>query len=108
LPRSRRSFSSAAAQYGHRYFREQFKHNPQGAQYLASRHFGRDIAEKMEIEVADDELNGAIASIAQQQGKRFDRVRDELSKGDGLLAMYMQLRDEKILDALLEDSRCPV
>jgi len=34
------------------------------------------IAEKMEIDVADDELNGAIAMIAQHQNKRFDRVRD--------------------------------
>ena len=59
------------------------------------------IAEQMEIDVGDDELNGEIARIARQQGKRFDRVRDELAKGDGLRALYLQLRDDKILDELL-------
>ncbi len=59
------------------------------------------IAEEMEIEVGDDEMNGEIARIAVQQGKRFDRVRDELSKGDGLTALYLQIRDDKILDELL-------
>ena len=59
------------------------------------------IAEKMEIDVADDELNGAIAMIAQHQNKRFDRVRDELAKNQRLTALYLQLRDDKILDALL-------
>lgn len=60
------------------------------------------IAEEMEIDVSDDQLNGAIANIAAQQGKRFDRVRDELSKGEGLVALYLRLRDDKILDSLLE------
>ncbi|MEE9294071.1 MAG: trigger factor [Phycisphaerae bacterium] len=60
------------------------------------------VAEQMEIEVLDEELNGAIAGIAARQGKRFDRVRDELSKGEGLMALYLQLRDDKILDALLQ------
>lgn len=59
------------------------------------------IAEKMEIDVADDELNGAIAMIAQHQNKRFDRVRDELAKSQRITALYLQLRDDKILDALL-------
>ncbi|NOT02662.1 MAG: trigger factor [Phycisphaerales bacterium] len=59
------------------------------------------IAEKMEIEVADDEMNGAIGRIAAEQGKRFDRVRDELTKRDGVTALYLQLRDDKILDELL-------
>ncbi len=59
------------------------------------------IAEEMDIDVADDEVNGAIAMIAQQQGKRFDRVRDELTKGNGLMSLFLQLRDAKILDLLL-------
>jgi trigger factor len=63
------------------------------------------IAEEMEIDVTDDEMNGAVAMIAQQQGKRFDRVRDELSKGDGLTALYLQLRDDKILDKLIADAK---
>ncbi len=60
------------------------------------------VADEMEIDVHDDELNGAIASIAAYHNKRFDRVRDELSKSDGLTSLYLQLRDDKILDALLK------
>ncbi|MCH7703192.1 MAG: trigger factor [Planctomycetes bacterium] len=65
-------------------------------------HFIMDkIAEEHEVEVSDDELNGAIAQIARHHRERFDRTRDELSKGDGLNALYLQIRDEKILDHLL-------
>lgn len=59
------------------------------------------IAEKMEIQVGDDEINGAIAMIARQQRKRFDRMRDELRKTGGLNALFLQLRDDRILDELL-------
>jgi len=59
------------------------------------------IAQQMEIDVGDDELNGEIARIARARGRRFDRVRDELAKGDGLTALYLQLRDDKIMDELL-------
>ncbi len=62
------------------------------------------IAEQMDIEVPDDELNGEIARIARRQGKRFDRVRDELAKGGGLTGLYLQLRDDKILDELLRNA----
>ncbi len=62
------------------------------------------IAEEREIEVGEDALNGAIAQIARQSNKRFDRVRDELSKGEGMTVLYLQLRDQKVLDALVEEA----
>ena len=62
------------------------------------------IAGEREIEVSEDEINGAIASIAGMQGKRFDRVRDELLKNDGMNALYVRIRDAKILDSLLESA----
>lgn len=62
------------------------------------------IAEDREVEVPEERLNTAIAEIAQRSNKRFDRVRDELSKGDGMMTLYLQLRDEQILQALLDDA----
>jgi len=62
------------------------------------------IAEEREIDVPEERINAAIAQIAQRTNKRFDRVRDELSKGDGLLTLYLQLRDQQVLDRLLEDA----
>jgi len=60
------------------------------------------IAEDLKVEVPDEELNGAIAQIAARRGQRFDRTRDELARENGLEGLYLQLRDAKILDALLE------
>ncbi len=60
------------------------------------------LAEEFEVEVTEGEINGLIASIAQRQGQRFDRVRDELSKEGGLANLYLQIRDEKIIDQLID------
>ncbi len=62
------------------------------------------IAEDREIEVPEEQINAAIADIARQSNKRFDRVRDELSKGEGLAMLYLQLRDERILESLAGDA----
>jgi trigger factor len=61
------------------------------------------IAEEREIDVNEEQLNAAISQIARRSGKRFDRMRDELSKRDGLTTLYLQLRDEKVLDTLVAD-----
>ncbi|MFH0983484.1 MAG: trigger factor [Planctomycetota bacterium] len=63
------------------------------------------IAEERKIEVTEDEMNGAIAAIATMQGKRFDRMRDELIKNEALSALYLRLRDGKILDGLLASAQ---
>lgn len=62
------------------------------------------IAEDDDVEVPEEEINGAIADIAKRSGKRFDRVRDELSKREGLMMLYLKLRDQKVLDRLLKDA----
>jgi len=62
------------------------------------------IAEERDIDVTEEQLNGAIAQIARQSNRRFDRVRDELSKGEGLKTLYLQLRDQQVLKALLEEA----
>ncbi len=62
------------------------------------------IADDREVDVNEEEMNGAIAQIAARAGKRFDRVRDELSQGDGLNTLYMRIRDEKVLTKLVEDA----
>ncbi|MCH9003541.1 MAG: trigger factor [Planctomycetes bacterium] len=62
------------------------------------------IAEEREIDVPEEQINAAIAQIARRTNKRFDRVRDELSKGDGLTTLYLQIRDQQVIDRLLEDA----
>ncbi len=60
------------------------------------------LAEDREVEVTEGEINSQIAVIAQQQGRRFDRVRDELMRDGGLQNLYFQLRDEKLVQQLVE------
>lgn len=62
------------------------------------------IAEERKIDVSEEQLNAAIANIARQSNKRFDRVRDELSKNDGLFSLYLVLRDRNVLENLLEEA----
>jgi trigger factor len=62
------------------------------------------IAGERSIDVSESEVNAAIARIARRTNSRFDRVRDELAAGDGLLALALSIRDDKVLDSLLEDA----
>lgn len=62
------------------------------------------LAAERNIDIDEEELNAAISDIARQSGKRFDRVRDELSKGDGIAMLYLRLRDEKVLEEILKDA----
>ncbi|MDM8006287.1 MAG: trigger factor [Phycisphaerae bacterium] len=54
-----------------------------------------------DIEVSEGEINNLIATIAYRQGRRFDRVRDELAKEGGLTNLYLQIRDEKLIERLI-------
>ena len=63
------------------------------------------IGEENEITVTEEEINAAIAQIAQRRNRRFDRVRDEIIKSEGLQSLYLDLRDTKILDALIADAK---
>ncbi|MCC7292881.1 MAG: trigger factor [Phycisphaerales bacterium] len=63
------------------------------------------IGEKWEVEVSEEEINGAIADMAARQNRRFDRVRDDLSRNDGIYTLWLHLRDVKIADRLLEKAQ---
>ncbi|MFQ5410643.1 MAG: trigger factor [Phycisphaerae bacterium] len=64
-----------------------------------------EIAEKLDIDVTEEEINGQIAAMARAYNRRFDRVRDELAQNNGIASLYMELRDEKCIDQLLEKAR---
>ncbi|MBN2563858.1 MAG: trigger factor [Phycisphaerae bacterium] len=60
------------------------------------------IAEKLDIEVTEEDINGQIAAMAQAYNRRFDRVRDELARNNGIESLYLDIRDEKCIDKILE------
>lgn len=63
------------------------------------------IGEKQEVEITEEDLNARIAEIARAYNQRFDRVRDELAKEGGLDSLYLQIRDDKVIDAIIEKAK---
>lgn len=59
------------------------------------------LAESISVDVSEAEVNALIASIARNQGARFDRVRDQLIKDGSIENLVYQIRDDKILEQLL-------
>jgi len=63
------------------------------------------LAEECEVDVSEGEVNAQIAAIAQRQGRRFDRVRDELAKQGAIANLYVRIRDGKIIDQLIAKAK---
>jgi len=62
------------------------------------------IAEKLEVEVSDEELNGQIAQLAVQQGQRPEKMRQQMQQNGSLEQYRQQIRDEKCVEILLESA----
>lgn len=59
-------------------------------------------ARDLEIEVGEQELNGQIAMTAMQQGRRPEKLRQEMQQRGEIEQMYFQIRERKTLDRILE------
>lgn len=59
-------------------------------------------AKDLEVEVDEEELNGRIAMQAMQQQRRPEKVRQEMQERGELQHLYMQIREQKTLDAIVE------
>ncbi len=86
---------------------EQLKANSdQEAQQQMRTFFIMDkVAEKMEVEVSDEQLNGQIAALALQQGQRPEKMRQEMEKNGSLEQFRQQLRDELCVEKILESAK---
>lgn len=76
----------------------------QAAQNLKTFFIFQKIAEQLEVDVSEEEINARIAQIAQSYNRRFDRVRDDLARRGGLSELYVSLREQKCVDRLLEQA----
>ena len=63
------------------------------------------IAEKLEIDVSEEELNGHIAQLAIQQGQRPERMREEMVRNGSLAQFRLQVRENKCVAKLLESAK---
>lgn len=83
---------------------EQLKH---GAKEEAARELKlffilEKIATDQGVDVSEGELNGQVAMMAIQRGQRPEKLKQEFSKNGTLQNMYVQLREQKAIDKLLE------
>ena len=63
------------------------------------------IAEKLEISVSEEEINGQIAQVAMQRGQRPDKVREQMARDGSLSQFGLQLREQKCIEKLLESAK---
>lgn len=59
------------------------------------------IADTMEIKVEEPEINGRIAQLAIEGGRRPEQLRQELIQNNQVGNIYQQVRDHKAMDAIL-------
>jgi len=62
-------------------------------------------AKNLKIEVSEAELNGQIASLAMQQGRRPEKLRQQMQKKGELEYLYLQIREQKTLDKIIESAK---
>jgi trigger factor len=79
----------------------------QGAQDEAARELKlffilQKIGNDQNVDVDEAELNGRIAMLAAQRGQRPEKLKQEMSKDGSLQSLYIQMREQKALDKILE------
>jgi trigger factor len=60
------------------------------------------IAAEQNVDVDEAELNGRIAMLAAQRGRRPEKMKQEMAKDGTLANLYVQLREQKAVDKILE------
>ena len=62
------------------------------------------LAQDLGVDVDEAELNGRIAMIAAQRGRRPEKVKQDMAKDGSLANLYLQMREQKALDRVLENA----
>jgi trigger factor len=63
------------------------------------------IANDMNVDVDEAELNGRIAMLAAQRGRRPEKMKQEMAKDGTMANLYVQLREQKAIDAILQNAQ---
>jgi len=63
------------------------------------------VADKLEIEVTPEEINGRIAQLALSQGQRPERMREEMARNGSLTQFELEVRQSKCIAKMLESAK---
>jgi trigger factor len=58
-------------------------------------------ARDLNIEVSEGEINGRIAMLAMQQGRRPEKLRQQMQRNNEIEALYLSIREQKTLDQIV-------
>ncbi|MEE9211898.1 MAG: trigger factor [Phycisphaeraceae bacterium] len=61
-------------------------------------------AEQLNVEVTEAEVNGRIAMLAIQEGRRPEKYRQQMQRSGEIEHLYLQMREQKTLDKILENA----
>jgi len=62
------------------------------------------VAEKLEIEVSEEEINGDIARVAIQRGQRPEKLKEQMERDGSLAQFRLDVRQSKCISKLLESA----
>lgn len=60
------------------------------------------VADHFGVEVSEEEINGHIAAVAAQRGRRPEKMREELARDGSLAQFALQVREQKCIEKILE------
>ena len=60
------------------------------------------VADKIGIDVTEEEINGHIAQLAMQRGHRPERMREDMERNGSLAQFSLEVRQDKCIAKLLE------
>ena len=63
------------------------------------------VADKLEINVSEEEINGHIAQLAIRRGQRPERMREEMVRDGSLAQFSLEVRQNKCIAKLLETAK---
>ena len=63
------------------------------------------VADKLGIDVSDEEINGHIAQLAIHQGQRPERLKEEMERNGSLAQFRLEIRQSKCIAKLLESAK---
>ncbi|MCJ7728945.1 MAG: trigger factor [Sedimentisphaerales bacterium] len=77
----------------------------QAAEQLKTFFIMDKVADKLGVEVSEEEINGYIAQLAVQRGQRPERMREQMVRDGSLSQLRLQVRENKCIAKLLESAK---
>ncbi len=62
------------------------------------------IADKLDMDVSDEEINGHIAQVAMQRGQRPEKLKEQMERDGSLAQFRLDVRQSKCIEKLLESA----